>query len=76
MVDCLTARVYIEDVASKKTPHCSTYERGQRMKKHIDRVLLVGAPVLVLLAFGDPLALPASVEYNTNAAQSEQPVSE
>ncbi|HZB82564.1 MAG TPA: hypothetical protein VE288_06930 [Rubrobacteraceae bacterium] len=46
------------------------------MKKHIDRVLLVGATVLVLLAFGDPLALPASVEYNTNAAQSEQSVSE
>ena len=46
------------------------------MKKHIHRVLLVGAPVLVLLAFGDPLALPASVEYNRNAAQSEQPVSE
>ena len=45
------------------------------MRKHIDRVLLVGATV-VLLAFGNPLALPASVSYKTDASETEQTVSE
>jgi hypothetical protein len=46
------------------------------MRKHIDRVLLVGVTVVVLLAFENPLALPASVAYNTDASQTEQCVSE
>ena len=46
------------------------------MRKHIDRVLLVGVTVVtvVFLAFGAPLALPASVEYH--ASETEQTVSE
>ena len=48
------------------------------MRKHIDRVLLVGATVVVLLAFGSPsLVLPPSVDYNnTDASETEQTVPE
>jgi hypothetical protein len=47
------------------------------MRKHIDRVLLVGATVLVLLAFGPfDVGLPPSVSYNTDASQTEQTVPE
>ena len=50
------------------------------MRKHIDRVLLVGATVVVL-AFGNPaLTLPAYLGYNTDdapkAEQTEQTSSE
>ena len=43
------------------------------MRKHIDRVLLVGATVVVLLAFGSPgVTLPPSVSCNSDASQTEQ----
>ena len=46
------------------------------MRKHIERVLLVGATV-VLLAFGSPgVTLPPSVSYNSDASQTEQTVPE
>ena len=46
------------------------------MRKHIERVLLVGAAV-VLLAFGDPLLIPPGVEHNTNSSSgTEQGVSQ
>ena len=55
-----------------------TREGYTAYEKHIDRVLLVGATVVVLLAFGSPsLVLPPSVDYNnTDASQSEQTVPE
>ena len=37
------------------------------MRRHIERVLLVGATV-VLLAFGDPLLIPPGVEHNTKSS--------
>ena len=46
------------------------------MRKHIDRVLLVGATVVVLLMFGTPLAIPSAVSYNSNSPEAEQSVSE
>jgi hypothetical protein len=69
--------IHTEEVAFNEAPHFSTYTRGvQRMRKHIDRVLLVGATV-VLLAFGNPLTLPPAVGYNSDdAAKTEQTVSE
>jgi hypothetical protein len=46
------------------------------MRKHIDRVLLVGATVVVLV-FGSPLVVPPGVSYNTDSpATTEQSVSE
>ena len=50
------------------------------MRKHIDRMLLVGATVVVLLAFGPwGVGLPPSVVANTDntdAPKTEQTVSE
>ena len=64
---------------SLNAPFQYLHERGYTAhEKHIDRVLLVGATVVVLLAFGSPsLVLPPSVDYNnTDASQTEQTVPE
>ena len=51
------------------------------MRKHIDRVLLVGATVVVLV-FGTPVAIPTDVNYNPEdpsrwfGVPTEQTVSE
>jgi hypothetical protein len=45
------------------------------MRKHIGRMLMAGATVVVLLAFGNPgIALPPSVDYT--GSPYEQSVSE
>jgi hypothetical protein len=52
-----------------------TREGVQRMRKHIGRMLMAGATVVVLLAFGNPgIALPPSVDYT--GSPYEQSVSE
>src|SRR5919199_1889658 len=73
LVDCLCSRVYTcrrGSVYKRRPIAVPTRGSTQHMRKHIERVLLVGATV-VLLAFGPcGIALPVNIGCSTVDAPS------
>src|ERR687886_524397 len=77
LVDCLCSRVYTyrgRSVYKRRPISVPTRGSTQRMRKHIERVLLVGATV-VLLAFG-PGGKPSPVGIGSGPDHPGQPLPE